>query len=101
MEKMPLPSENSLTNKLIAIPKSQRLGLVFPYDWSNPEIGDEALILNVLNREIFEDVCRVCAYFGLAKVESLSIRMSCDPIATKIRRRMLENIRKGFFDAQA
>lgn len=51
--------------------KSARLRLSFPYDWSNPAISDEALILNVLERGIYKDICRVCAHFGLNTVERL------------------------------
>ena len=43
--------------------KSKELGLTFPYDWSNPEISDEALIINVLERGIFHDICIIAAHF--------------------------------------
>lgn len=42
--------------------KSAQLGLSFPYDWSNPSISDEALILNYRPAELHrqaEDVGHV------------------------------------------
>jgi hypothetical protein len=81
--------------------KSARLGLSFPYDWSNPAIGDEALILNVLERGIYPDICRVCAYFGLGMVERLCPRLPDGAASSPSLARMLDNIRKGFAHAQA
>jgi hypothetical protein len=82
------------------IRKSARLGLSFPYDWSNPSIGDEALILNVLERGIYRDICRVCAHFGLATVERLLPSLPSATASSPSLARMLENIRKGFARAQ-
>lgn len=81
--------------------KSTRLGLSFPYDWSNPAISDEALILNVLERGIYPDICRVCAHFGLGMVERLYPSLPNDTASSPSLARMLDNIRKGFARAQA
>lgn len=81
--------------------KSELLGLLFPYDWSNPAISDEALILNVLERGIYEDICRVCAHFGLGAVALLRSRLPVDFAASPSLVRMLDNIEKGFARAQA
>ncbi len=81
--------------------KSARLGLSFPYDWSNPSISDEALILNVLERGIYRDVCRVCAHFGLGMVERLYPSLPVDTASSPSLTRMLDNIKKGFARAQA
>ncbi len=80
--------------------KSARLGLSFPYDWSNPAISDEALILNVLERGIYRDICRVCAHFGLGMVERLYPILPGDIASSPSLARMLDNIRKGFARAQ-
>ncbi|MDR3157629.1 MAG: hypothetical protein LBU11_01165 [Zoogloeaceae bacterium] len=80
--------------------KSTRLGLLFPYDWSNPSIRDEALILNVLERGIYRDICRVCAHFGLAAVERLLPCLPRAAASSPSLARMLNNIRKGFARAQ-
>lgn len=72
--------------------KSEQLGLVFPYDWSNASIDDEALIRNVLARGIDEDICRVCAHYGLDAVTKLQAGMATGPSAA----RMLSNIQQGF-----
>lgn len=81
--------------------KSELLGLLFPYDWSNPAISDVALILNVLERGIYEDICRVCAHFGLDAIERQRSRLPADIAASPSLARMLGNIEKGFARAQA
>ena len=74
--------------------KSKKLGLSFPYDWSNPDIGDDALILNVLERGIFEDICRICAAYGMDTVNRLIPETQAPESPTLTR--MLENIKIGF-----
>ena len=81
--------------------KSTLIGLSFPYDWSNPAINDEALIINVLDRGIFADVCRVCAYFGVEIVEKLASDLLDPAEGNRSLARMLNNIKKGFAHAQA
>jgi hypothetical protein len=72
-----------------------KLGLWFPYDWPNRGgISDDALIINVLKRGIFEDICKICAYYGIETVDSLSaVAFKDEP--SLIYPRMIENIRKG------
>lgn len=84
----------------VTIHKSERLGLSFPYDWSNPAISDDALILNVLERGIYEDICRICAHFGLGTVEHLRPALPAGVAASPSLARMLDNIKKGFARAQ-
>lgn len=81
--------------------KSARLGLTFPYDWSNPNISDEALILNVLARGLFEDICRICVYFGIGEVERIYTAMPPPAIANPALPRILSNIKQGFARAQS
>lgn len=72
------------------------LGLSFPYDWSNRGgISDDALIINVLKRGIFEDICRICAYYSIEKVDGLSV-VAFKDAPSLIYPRMIANIRKGF-----
>jgi transcriptional regulator with XRE-family HTH domain len=52
--------------------KSERLGLSFAYDWSNPQIDDAVLIAKVLDKARFDDVSRTIAHFGLALVEQVA-----------------------------
>jgi len=80
--------------------RSSKLDLSFPYDWSNPSISDEALIINVLNCGIFSDICRVCAYFGLEVVRSVASDLQKSACANKSLARMFCNINKGFSRAQ-
>ncbi|GHU13766.1 hypothetical protein AGMMS50225_24360 [Betaproteobacteria bacterium] len=80
--------------------KSERLGLSFVYDWSNPDIGDEALILNVLERGFFKDICRVCAHYGLERVKQSCVDLPDEVAGSAWLNRMLKNIEIGFGDAQ-
>lgn len=83
--------------------KSRLLGLLFPYDWSNPAISDDALILNVLERGIYEDICRICAYYGLARVAHSCLDLPDELVNNTVYKanlkRMLNNIRTGFVRA--
>ncbi|GHU19821.1 hypothetical protein FACS189475_07720 [Betaproteobacteria bacterium] len=63
--------------------KSTQLGLSLPYDWSNPAINDKALILNVLKRGIYEDICHICAHFSLPVVEALRAELPEDSLPTR------------------
>ena len=76
--------------------KSQLLKLSFVYDWSNPDISDDALILNVLSRCIYEDICRVAAHYGVELVEKLRRDIPSDVILDRELNRMMENIKIGF-----
>ncbi len=58
--------------------KSARLGLSFPYDWSNPQIADEVLIAKVLDKARFDDVSRTTAHYGLPLVEQIAQRFGID-----------------------
>lgn len=72
--------------------------LTLPYDWSNPAIPDNALILSVLRRAIFSDVARVCADFGLERVRqqvnaTLALVPETErPILARILARMLRSV---------
>lgn len=44
--------------------------LSMPYDWPDPAMSDDALILNVLRRAHFPDLVRLCADHGLVKVRA-------------------------------
>ena len=76
--------------------KSMRLGLSFPYDWSNPSITDEALILNVLERGIYRDICRICAHYGLGAIEQMRSSLPKSIAYSPSLIRMLDNVKKGF-----
>lgn len=79
--------------------KNTRLGLSFPYDWSNPEISDEALILNVLERGIYKDICRICAHYGIKRVEQLCENLPRNIAESPSLTRMMNNIKNGFSHA--
>lgn len=52
--------------------KIEEIGLSFPYDWSNPDIEDDTLIARVLMRGLYDDVCKVCAHYGVERVKQIA-----------------------------
>lgn len=80
--------------------KSNELGLSIPYDWSNPNISDDALIINVLRRSFFDDVCLVVYHFGFDRVNS-AVTLIDDELCVAIIRRMLRNIKNGMQSIQS
>jgi transcriptional regulator with XRE-family HTH domain len=72
--------------------------LSMPYDWPNPAMGDDTLILAVLRRARFEDLVRICANFGIAPVraridDALALAPDTERgILTRILTRMLRSI---------
>ena len=50
--------------------KAQGLGLALPYDWSNPNISDRALILKALEFAHLPDLTRLALHFGIDALES-------------------------------
>jgi len=80
--------------------KSVKIGLSGAYDWSNPNIRDEVLIGKVLATHKFEDVARLCFYYGVPKVKRAFKRGSFEPTASASVTRMLSNIHKGLRASQ-
>jgi hypothetical protein len=75
--------------------KSEKIGLSGAYDWSNPHIKDDVLIGKVLEKYKFEDVARLCFYYGLPKVRRVFKQRHLEPMAHASVTRMLKNIVKG------
>ncbi len=50
--------------------KAQLLGLALPYDWSNPNMSDNALILKALEFAHLPDLTRLALHFGIEALES-------------------------------
>ena len=80
--------------------KSVKIGLSGAYDWSNPNIKDDALIGKVLEKHKFEDVARLCFYYGVHKVKRVFKRRAYEPMTSASVTRMLSNISKGLRTAQ-
>jgi hypothetical protein len=80
--------------------KSVKIGLSGAYDWSNPNIRDDVLISKVLEKHQFEDVARLCFYYGVPKVKRVFKRRAFEPITTASVTRMLNNISKGLRASQ-
>lgn len=71
--------------------KARRLGLSMPYDWSNGEISDVALIRKCLEYANLADLTRLALEFGVERLES---EMQAMPAAlTRSAAMVLPNIR--------
>jgi hypothetical protein len=75
--------------------KSVKIGLSGAYDWSNPNIRDDVLIGKVLEKHKFEDVARLCFYYGVPKVKRVFKRRAFEPMTSASVTRILSNISKG------
>lgn len=76
--------------------KSAMVGLSGAYDWSNSQIKDHVLIRKVLERHQFDDMVRLCAYYGVARVKRVYRTTEPGPLARASIERMLRNIERGF-----
>jgi hypothetical protein len=81
--------------------KSARIGLSGAYDWSNPHIKDDVLIVKVLEKHKFEDVARLCFYYGVRKVKRVFRQCAFEPLTSASVTRMLANISKGLRASEA
>ena len=74
--------------------KSERLGLDFPYDWSNADISDTALIGAVLGRARFMDVSKIFAHFGMQRVQAVAAELAID-LHTGVLGALMPGIQRG------
>jgi hypothetical protein len=81
--------------------KSVKLGLSGAYDWSNPNMRDDVLIGKVLEKHKFEDVARLCFFYGVPKVKRVFKRCEFGQMTRDIVTRMLGNISKSLSTIQA
>jgi hypothetical protein len=72
--------------------KSRRLALSAPFDWSNAQIPDDALIAKTVASLRFEDVTRLCAHYGLDRVRAVVASRVTEPLPRDILERQLRNI---------
>ena len=75
--------------------KSVKLGLSGAYDWSNPNMRDDVLIGKVLEKHKFEDVARLCFFYGVPKVKRVFKRCEFGKMTRACVTRMLGNISKS------
>ena len=75
--------------------KSVMLGLSGAYDWSNPNMRDDVLIGKVLEKHKFEDVARLCLFYGVPKVKRVFKRCEFGQMTRACVTRMLGNISKS------
>lgn len=78
--------------------KSRQLALSAPFDWSNPQIPDDALIAKTAASLRFEDVARLCAHYGIERVRSVVASRVADPLPRTILERQLRNIEAAGID---
>lgn len=77
-----------------SLPLSKKVALDFPYDWSNPNISEEALIAKVLDKARFMDVSRVFAHFGHERVKAVAQDFSID-LAHGVLGALMPGIERG------
>ncbi len=69
--------------------------LRFPYAWSNPSVSDEKLITLVLDRGMFDDVCRLALALGVPALRAAVRALPPDAGRDVALERMLRNIEIG------
>ena len=69
--------------------------LRFPYAWSNPSLPDEKVIAAVLDRAMFDDVCRLAVKLGVPALRAAAENLTPDPQRDVALERMLRNIQIG------
>jgi hypothetical protein len=80
---------------------SERLGLLFPYDWSNSHATEDWVVERVLERQIFQDVVQVCLVLGVDHVRRVAEKMPDEITSYGRFWTVLDNIERGFADAEA
>lgn len=75
--------------------QKQPLRLSFPYNWSNPAMSVEQMMLAILERGLFEDLLEASRYWGLEGLHTIA-QKSPPELNTQ---RMLRNITAGFAQA--
>lgn len=71
------------------------LRLSFPYNWSNPAMSAEAMMLAILERGLFDDLLEAARYWGLEPLQRVAQKHPPE-LNTQ---RMLRNIAAGFAQA--
>jgi len=73
---------------------SKQLNLEFPYDWSNPNMGDSTLIRLVLEKARFNDILSITHYFGIGRIVEESKKLS-DSLKVELINKYLQRIKQG------
>jgi transcriptional regulator with XRE-family HTH domain len=73
----------------------QPLRLSFPYNWSNPAMTADAMMLAILERGLFDDLLEAARYWGLERLQAVAQKNPLEPDT----QRMLRNIAAGFGQA--
>jgi len=81
--------------------RSHKLGLDFPYDWSNPAMSEESFIDAVLKKARFLDVLRLVRHFGMERIETQAGHHLTDHPNWPRLKQILERIRAAKIRAAA
>ena len=73
---------------------SEKLELDFPYDWMSNVMSEDVLIASVLRRGRFDDISKVCAHFGLARLENTAFDFDID-LKSIVLAPLMNSIRKA------
>lgn len=73
---------------------SKRLDLEFPYDWSNPNMGESTLISLVLEKARFNDILSITHHFGIERISAEAKNFEGTHQAGLINK-YLQRIKKG------
>lgn len=68
------------------------MNFTFPYAWSNPALPQEKLVRAVLERALFDDVCKLVLQIGLPAVHAARRQITPNGLRDKALDRMLRNI---------
>ncbi|PTD97475.1 hypothetical protein C8261_04840 [Pseudothauera lacus] len=79
---------------------SQRLGMAFPYDWSNSRMDEATFIRLVLGARRFDDVLKLVGHFGIDRV-SREVPQLDDQQTIARAAEMLARIYQGMLLAQS
>ena len=98
--KLASPAKSANTPQPAAQRQSEKLGLDFPYDWSNSAISDTALIGKVLDRARFMDVSKTFAHYGHPLVEKVAQDLGID-LEQGVLGSLMPGIKRGLQQAAA
>jgi len=97
---VPRQSNTTHAAQALDIPRSETLGLDFPYDWSNSGMSEDVFIHSVLKKARFMDIMRLVQHYGIASIETAAQAFADDPCEHRLTQ-ILARIRIGYAKANA
>jgi len=93
-------SDNTHSAQALDIPRSETLGLDFPYDWSNSGMSEDVFIHSVLKKARFMDIMRLVQHYGIEPIETAAQAFADAPCEHRLTQ-ILARIRIGYAKANA